>query len=197
MDHFLDPGIHLEQVARNEYPDAGDFVLGHWSAEKADSNTVRFTRTGRVNHQPVTVRKTITLEDDTIRVHYDFRNEGGNLLETVFAPECNFSLLGGESDDRYFTVMGERPEEYQMNAKAENPNVQSVGINNEWDHFRLELSTNRTFDLWRFPIHTVSMSESGFERIYQSSVVLPRFPLKIAPGEQDAIQLVLKVTSFQ
>lgn len=197
LDHFLDPGVQLEQVAQNEYKDAGDFVLGKWTMEETDEGTVTFHRRGRVNGQTLVVQKTVTLEDKTLQVRYNLENTGNDPLETVFAPECNFSLLGGESDDRYFTLDGERPEAFYMNAKAENPNVRSVEIANEWDNFRLALSADRRFDLWRFPVHTVSMSESGFERVYQSSVIMPRFALQLDPGKQESIQFTLKVTPFQ
>ena len=34
-----------------------------------------------------------------------------------------------------------------------------------------------------FPIETVSQSEGGFELVYQSSVVLPVWPIKGSAGE--------------
>jgi hypothetical protein len=33
--------------------------------------------------------------------------------------------------------------------------------------------------LWRFPVETVSLSESGFERLYQSSVVFPHWRMRL------------------
>ena len=46
-------------------------------------------------------------------------------------------------------------------------------------------------DFWRFPLETVSNSESGFERTYQGSVIAPRFPVRLAPGESVEVELSL------
>jgi alpha-amylase len=39
----------------------------------------------------------------------------------------------------------------------------------------IQLGWSQTGTLWRFPLETVSRSESGFERVYQSSVLLPHW----------------------
>jgi len=39
---------------------------------------------------------------------------------------------------------------------------------------KIELDTPAT--LWRYPVHTVSLSEGGFEKIFQGSCLLFLFP---------------------
>jgi alpha-amylase len=38
---------------------------------------------------------------------------------------------------------------------------------------------NKKATLWRFPIETISMSEAGFERVYQGSVILPNWKIRL------------------
>jgi hypothetical protein len=45
------------------------------------------------------------------------------------------------------------------------------------------------------PIETVSNSEAGFERVYQGSALLVRWPLRLAPGERASVRLSHVVTT--
>lgn len=45
--------------------------------------------------------------------------------------------------------------------------------------------------LWRFPIETVSQSESGFERIYQASSLLLHWALRLQPGQDWPVRLLV------
>jgi len=47
--------------------------------------------------------------------------------------------------------------------------------------------------VWRFPIETVSMSEAGFERVYQNSVVVPLWEVDLAPGDIKNIAFDLEI----
>ncbi len=37
--------------------------------------------------------------------------------------------------------------------------------------------------LWRLPVETISNSEDGFERIYQASCIVPRWRVRLEPGQ--------------
>ena len=47
--------------------------------------------------------------------------------------------------------------------------------------------------IWRFPIETVSQSESGYDRVYQSSVVFPNWQLQLAGRGSWSNQLALMI----
>ena len=38
-------------------------------------------------------------------------------------------------------------------------------------------------DLWEFPLETVSLSEEGFERTYQGTVLLAHAKISLQPGQ--------------
>ncbi len=195
LDHFLSKEVTLKQVAQSDYQEFGNFIEAQWDVAKEKSDGVLFTCSGRVGDLPVHLTKNISLDDTKITVEYTIHNQSNSVLDKVFAPELNFSLLGGESDDRYYTINGEKPADFYMISQGESTAIQSLGITNEWDGFTVECTADRRFDLWRYPVYTVSMSEAGFERVYQSSVVLPRFSLNIAPGEKETLTLTLTLNS--
>jgi hypothetical protein len=45
------------------------------------------------------------------------------------------------------------------------------------------------------PIETISNSEAGFERVYQGSVLVLSWPLRLGPGEHAAVHLGNAVTT--
>ena len=57
----------------------------------------------------------------------------------------------------------------------------------------LRFSFDRKAELWRFPIETVSQSEGGFERAYQSSVIFPHWGVPLKPEGVWRVRIVQEV----
>ena len=67
--------------------------------------------------------------------------------------------------------MGNRHEGAQLTATCQPPAAQ------EW-----------------FPIETVSKSESGFERVYQGSCLIQRWPLRLSAGAEASFESAWRVS---
>jgi hypothetical protein len=48
-------------------------------------------------------------------------------------------------------------------------------------------------DVWRYPVETVSNSESGFERIYQGSAVIALWAIELVAGEKSKFKLRIRI----
>ena len=57
----------------------------------------------------------------------------------------------------------------------------------------VRLTFDRPADVFTFPVETVSQSEAGFERVYQSSVVLPVWRLFEGGESEEKIGIVFEV----
>ncbi len=59
---------------------------------------------------------------------------------------------------------------------------------------QLRQSLKRIPRIWRHPIFTVSGSEAGLEKVYQSSVIIPNWKIDIKPNENKKfkIQIIVK-----
>jgi len=113
-----------------------------------------------------------------------------------FGSEWGFSLQAGNTPDRYYHVEGENlGSDNVLGSVGELADVRRFSLVEEWlglsVHFSLEAPTT----LWRSPIETVSNSESGFERVYQSSVVLPLWRLRLGLRERWQVKMVLTLES--
>jgi hypothetical protein len=62
----------------------------------------------------------------------------------------------------------------------EAPGVVSFG--NDWIGLAVDAVAEPSAAVWWQPIETISNSEGGFERVYQGSSLVFRWPLDLAPG---------------
>jgi alpha-amylase len=188
LDHFLESGVDLASFMRSEYYEAGDFILGAYEAEtrkQKDTAVVILEREGTAAGFRTRIRKTIfhraSIPD--ILVRYEIANTAREELNTTFGSEFNFSLLAGNAHDRYYDIPGHVLDKRNLASTGETNNVGRVSLVDEWLKLSIILSFSQPAVLWRAPVETVSQSEAGFERVYQSSMVMPLWRISLAPGK--------------
>ncbi|MDA8098203.1 MAG: DUF1926 domain-containing protein [Nitrospiraceae bacterium] len=187
LDHFLESGVDLGGFMRSEYYEAGDFILGDYSAtarKQGGQAEVVLEREGTAEGLKTRVRKKIvmTAADPEAVVFYEITNRDGEELNTTFGSEFNISLLAGNAHDRYYEIPGHVLDKRNLASTGETNNVGEVRLVDEWLKLTLSLSFTQPAILWRAPVETVSQSEAGFERVYQSSMVMPLWRISLAPG---------------
>lgn len=74
-------------------------------------------------------------------------------------------------------------------------NVFGIGLRDEWLGIDYHLVWNRPTNVWRFPVETVSQSERGFEKVYQSSAIFPNWKLDLMPGENWQVEITQRISS--
>ena len=177
IDHFIHPETVFEGFRKCKFAEQGDFVLNTYEKEISGSH-VKLKKQGNVwinnEKKRFEVEKTITPVASGIEITYVIKNLENQDLSVVFAPEFNFAFS-------YF-----KEEEKSI--------LENV---TEWSHkdagFGLEVSMkfSKSGRLWAYPLETVSLSDNGFERTYQGTVVLPIFKLDIT--HLKAAELKIKV----
>jgi alpha-amylase len=198
LDHFLGSGVDLASFMKSEYYEAGDFVLGTYGmkAKKSSSSAVvTLERNGNVAGLGVRLRKELSLRAAASEfiVTYVITNLSDEELNTSFGTEFNFSLLAGNSHDRYYDIPGHVLDKRNLASSGETNNVNQVSFVDEWLRLKLTLVFNQPAILWRAPVETVSQSESGFERVYQSSLVMPIWRISLGPNTSWETEIAVKV----
>lgn len=120
-------------------------------------------------------------------------NRCENRWHGYYGIEFGWSLNAGNTFDRYYRIDGEKPDDPNLGSIGESQDVREVCLYEDWWRIQIHLSFNQAARLWRFPIETVSSSEGGFERTYQSSVVVPAWKVNLAPGESWTTSLTLNI----
>jgi alpha-amylase len=198
LDHFLGSGVDLVNFMRSEYYESGDFVLGAYGMRSKRTNNsavVTLERDGNVEGLPVRLRKDLSLSTGVpgLNIRYAITNQSGDELNASFGSEFNFSLLAGNAHDRYYDIPGHTLEKRNLASTGETNNVMQVSLVDEWLKLKLTLGFSEAAILWRAPVETVSQSEAGFERVYQSSMVMPLWRISLSPGASWETEIRVKV----
>lgn len=202
IDHFLGEEATLEQFSRAQYAELGDFVNQSYEArwKKSGRSALRLTlsREGGVwqgeRRCPLKVEKEITIRAGKTRfpIQYTLTNQSGEPLRVRFGVEFGFALQAGDTPDRYYVIAG-RKERPRLGSAGETADIREIALVEEWLGLRVEVKLEGPATFWRFPIETISNSEDGFERVYQSSVVLALQEATLPPEQPWKFGLTLAV----
>lgn len=224
LDHFLGEATTLEALSQSRYPEQGDFVNQPYQSE-VKGNTLTLTREGKVwvndFHAPIRVQKAITVADPEqaeATIQYTLTNLSEQPVRLWFAPEFNVNLLAGDAPDRYYYVPQGASRASKNGGKASGgtavmaetevklrskklisrdtlKDVSGIGLRDEWMAIDYQLTWDKSGDVWRFPVETVSQSEAGFEKVYQSSAVFPNWQIDLSPKGNWQVQITQRIST--
>ena len=204
IDHFLNEGTTLESFASAQYGEDGDFYNQSYEVTykriSRDGVRLKLQRNGNVwyqgKYEPLRLVKFFEFKnnDGLIIANYTLFNESGKTMPLWFGVEFNFGMQAGHADDRYYYLKEGHIGNKFLDSRAEIQNIKAIGLRDEWRKLDLLVECERMSSIWRFPIETISLSEGGFEKVYQSSVVFTNW--KIALAKKWETSVTLKVSSL-
>ena len=193
LDHFLREDTTVEDLAQARYGEQGDFVNQPFDFQVKKSGKylhVIFKRDGHVWVGPrfmsVRLQKTVVIEpkSDRLAINYEIQNLDSESAWFWFGTEFSFALLAGDAPDRYYVSPSGDLLDPKLASTGQIENVREIILRDEWQKLDIQILTDREGSIWRFPIETISMSEAGFERVYQASVVFPNWRFLLKPKEK-------------
>jgi alpha-amylase len=189
IDHFLNETTSLESFATSQYGEDGDFIDQPYELVKKstvkDKITLHLQRTGRVWYQgkqiPLKIDKKLIFlnQSGQIVAEYTLSNNSGKRIDVWFGIEFNYGLQAGHAEDRFYYSHDGLVKDKYLDSRAIMENVNFLGIKDLWRKLDVQLEIDRIGTIWRFPIETISLSEAGFEKVYQSSVILPNWKINL------------------
>lgn len=203
IDHILDENTTLENFSKCLYGENGDFVNQPYTVNKCSKKSIVLSRQGTLceDCQKPTVKesffgiqKAIKVKSNSeIEIDYELSNANKDILNVWFGVEFNFTLLAGNDKQRYYTIPEKGISDESMNTTRQLDGVTETGLVDEYNKFKTLLTWSIPSVLWRFPIETVSRSESGLERTYQGSCIMPSWKFSFKPEEKVSINLIIKL----
>ena len=93
------------------------------------------------------------------------------------------------------TVYGNRGRPLSAYDKKSTVSLKSVTCYDPYQNVVVSLEWDIPQEIWTFPVEVVSLSEQGFERNYQSTMIMPIWPVDLTQGPKEIhIKLSLKQT---
>jgi len=205
IDHFLGKETTLESFSRCRYEEKGDFVNQPYEVEieeQTEGTRIHLRREGHIwvvsEWIPLIVEKILFIPGDGtgFEILYRLLNQHRDEIEVLFGVEFNISMLEGGFDNCRAFVKGENPQEAGLNSPLEVSQATTFGIRDSSMKLEIAIETETPATLWHFPIETVSLSESGFEKNYQSSVLFPNWRLELPTGSPVELRLVKRISEL-
>jgi 4-alpha-glucanotransferase len=185
IDHVMGPDATLDEVYKSVYVEPGDFVREAYVANLENEGSIARLSMTREGHfwkdgkgMPLSIQKRVVLKaaEAELLVDYVLSSDAVNTLRLGI--EFNFSLLGS-GGDRYLEAGGER---FPLTAKEALRRSGSVMLHDPYQNVDTTLEFDKADEIWTFPVEVVSLSEHGFERNYQSTMVMPVWNLDLTKG---------------
>jgi 4-alpha-glucanotransferase len=194
--HLLPSGTPAgsEPFVKVTYAELGDFGDGGYFLAEMTDDVVAAGLSGTVRaggvERPVEVVKTYRISGTRLEPALELtvgvanRAAGGGPLAVDLAVEWNLNLMGGGHNPSawYETPDGVRS---PHDVAGELTSSDRIAFGNDYEGVRIDATAQPAAALSWYPVETVSNSEAGFERVYQGSSLLFRWPLELAPGASD------------
>jgi 4-alpha-glucanotransferase len=133
----------------------------------------------------VSIAKTVRLRggQDQFEITYAIRSHDPKPIEFHFGVEWLVNLLAGHAPDRWILIDGRRPEEPDLAGASEHPGAQMFSLVDKWSEVRIDMKARGASGWVRAPLETVSLSESGAERVFQGTIAMPYWKMELGPEE--------------
>ncbi len=132
---------------------------------------------------PLAIEKRVTIRDATIEVRYRLR-PAGQRLAGRWAVQWNLALTAGNAPDRYLDLAGHPT----LGSTGRVADLEAVTLVDEWAGVEARLGWSPAAELAWGPVETVSLSEGGFERIYQGTALLLVWRLDLRSDEERTLE---------
>jgi alpha-amylase len=199
-DVYLKPATGFADYVTQKYVPALEFAAREAVLERRPNETeIRFLGLARAaDGSVIHAEKSIALAKGSpdLRVEWKFANPVTNAgkppVEFRFGTEALFCLLAGNAHDRYVSWDGQRD---ILASRGEMPGGAATGkavVADEWLQLRCEARFPKAAGAWRDAIETVSQSEGGYERVYQGTVVMPVWDIKLSAGAEQTASMTIQ-----
>lgn len=177
QDYLLAPGDGPPSEAESAWVAFPERACDAKVREETDGVLVELRAGAPVGDGRVELTKTLEVRSAVsgLVAHYELR--ATRALVARFAVRWNLTLTGPAPDRYYRTDRGER-------LSLEDTGWQSarrLDLVDDWLGLTAALSWSRDGTVAWTPVHTVSLSESGFERIWQGVQVTVCWPVELGP----------------
>ncbi len=185
IDHVFARDVSFESFASGKYGEDGDFILEPYQLEpfmgEGRATVVRDGWVRQPNSEfPLRIRKTFDVSGgNVLKVTYELSSRSDQEQWINFAVENNFNFQAGHAPDRYIVIDNRRSENSFLDSEGAFSNARAIALVDEWRQLAVAVRSQDAADIWHLPIFTVSLSEGGFEKVYQGTTIVHRLHLPV------------------
>jgi alpha-amylase len=191
LDHLLSEDATLEQLAAGRSRDQDGTLCREWTPELSVSDSAVGLKLVRRSER-LEISKTLGLAEGAWwTVCYRWRNLGDQALALRPGVEFNFGLLSA-GQGRYCSSRRQLSTP-RLDRPSQDTGLTDLAVHDEHRRLSVTFGLDRAWDLWRFPVETVSQSEAGLERNYQCSCFLWHAGFRLEPGQEYTLNIKIGI----
>jgi len=187
FDHFVDKGVSLEDIVKDQYQDLGNFLAVHYQTETNQTETVVSVKLGadaevKIGEKvfPLRVSKFFEVIEnrDGIRVNFTVENIGEELVNVNHLTEIPL-YLSDETDKIEFKCdKNESPilEDESLAGKT-------IQINSKQNDISVKISLDNSRDIYKYNLFTYASIDGDKDILYQGTVFAFKTPIYLEAGE--------------
>jgi alpha-amylase len=197
IDHFFTGDVDLAKFRIARYGEEGDFIIEPYESRIGrPSGRIELTRHGHLWRPeaviPITLVKTYAFAPDADIVTVEYRMQRGvdYDVEVRFGIETNFNFQAGHAEDRYVLIDEHRHDASFLDSTASYDLCRSFAMIDEYRGLAVAMNSNLPCEIWHHPIFSVSLSEGGFEKVYQGTTFVNLYHVRLG-AEPFVVRLTL------
>ena len=180
----------LVRLRRVDSHSVGEFDRGPWTMERATDRELVLSR----RWDGILARKTVALgsgrQDGSMTVSVEI--EADREFEGSLELEWNVNLMGGGANPAAYYRSGS--DEWRHDTRGHVTAGADLSFGNTYEGVDISLVADPPTRAQWFAVETVSNSEAGFERVYQGSCLIVRWPLSLVAGQPLTFATTLSFT---
>ncbi len=186
LDHFHGWNSTVEEFRDGTLADYGTFLTQPYEIAEMFTDGVTLRRRGKVGGVPVELFKTVRAVPGKpiVTIHYRLRNAGSENLHSPFGVEWNLSLMAPNSSRHFLSLPKTEIQRRPLREMGEHKDVREIYAADEHEGVAAHFKFEQPVKLWRAPVESISLSEGGFERVFQSVALLFQWELHLGAGKE-------------
>ena len=185
LDHFPGWNSIIEEFGNSRLADYGTFLRSPYQIEEMYTDGVKLVCRGHVGETALELSKAVRVVPgkSVLSIQYRIVNVSQFKLDSPFGVEWNLALKAGNSPQHHISIPETGDWNRPLGEIGDHRNVQEIRLADEHEGVAVRFSFDGTTRVWRVPIESVSLSEGGFERVFQSIALMFLWELHLAPGQ--------------
>jgi 4-alpha-glucanotransferase len=196
----------FKELLMEKIPDPEKMMFGNEKFYDCSSLKYKYNINQEKDRTDISLSGSFTCVNENISINKNFIITNGKhgfrteyiisgIQKSLFGVELNINLLSAHDDDRGYEISGLAKEDSYLDMPGFSEEISSFSLFDKFNKFKIEISTSVDAALIRYPIYSVSQSDSGFEKNYQGSSLLLVYDFRNAAGKENKffIDLFIKV----
>lgn len=195
IDHFLDNNVSLEKCKNNNLYHLTKEIIQPYQVEKIKAkeetckitfNTIlNLTKLERSPDIEFIKQYSVRSGDSSLTTEYILKNKVTENIDFTFAVEFNLNITPNYSQDSYFYLNADKKNKTpnpELNSYEELKQINQISIFNKQLGLDLTIWCNKSCNIYRYPVETISYNYKKLENIYQGTTILLTWHVALEPN---------------